>query len=35
LCGFLWKQFEEAGIDDLVNYCPLCGDEVTRSEKHV
>tara|TARA_R110000824_G_scaffold1272_1_gene6655 strand:+ start:137 stop:262 length:126 start_codon:yes stop_codon:yes gene_type:complete len=27
-CGFLWSQFVEAGIDELVNYCPTCGEKV-------
>jgi len=29
-CGFLWSQFEKAGIDELVNYCPCCGNGVKR-----
>lgn len=27
-CGFLWSQFVDAGIDDLVYYCPCCGKKV-------
>ena len=27
-CGFLWSQFIEANIDELINYCPQCGCEV-------
>jgi hypothetical protein len=29
-CGFAWVQFEEANIDELVNYCPTCGEKVSR-----
>ena len=24
-CGFLWGQFVDANIDEMVNYCPCCG----------
>ena len=32
-CGFLWWQFVEAGIDELVNFCPHCGQPVERWEE--
>tara|TARA_B100000579_G_scaffold347617_1_gene300774 strand:+ start:12996 stop:13139 length:144 start_codon:yes stop_codon:yes gene_type:complete len=27
-CGFLWGQFMDANIDELVNFCPSCGEAV-------
>lgn len=27
-CGFLWGQFIDANIDEMVNFCPNCGCEV-------
>ena len=27
-CGFVWGQFIDANIDELVNYCPTCGEKV-------
>ena len=31
-CGFLWGQFIDANIDELVNYCPTCGERVSKVE---
>ena len=27
-CGFMWCQFIDANIDELVNFCPMCGEKV-------
>lgn len=27
-CGFIWAQFMDMRIDELVNFCPCCGEKV-------
>jgi len=31
-CGLVWGQFIDAGMDELVQYCPMCAEAVSKED---
>jgi len=31
-CGMIWQQFIDANIDEIANYCPICGVKIDKHQ---